>query len=58
MAFSVEQKTYHFDTENNKSIDLYKHFSVLTETKKSKISRIPRARSRPWRTLPGSTFLI
>lgn len=56
MAFSVEQKTYYFDTENNKSIDLYKHFSVLTETKKSKISRIPRARSHPWRTLTRSTF--
>lgn len=26
MAFSVEQKTYYFDTENNKDIDLYKHF--------------------------------
>lgn len=56
MAFSVEQKTYYFDTENKKAIDLYKHFSVLTETKKSKISRIPRARSHPWCTLTRSTF--
>lgn len=56
MAFSVEQKTYYFDTKNNKDIDLYKHFSVLTETKKSKISRIPRARSHPWQTLTRSTF--
>lgn len=56
MAFSVEQKIYHFDTENNQHIDLYKYFSVLTETKKSKISRIPRARSHPWRTLTRSTF--
>ncbi|EKK0131843.1 hypothetical protein PJ610_000721 [Salmonella enterica] len=42
MAFSVEQKTYYFDTENSKNIDFKGYFSVLTETKKSKISRIPR----------------
>lgn len=58
MPYDGEQKTYNFDTENNKHIDFKCYFSVLTETKKSKISRIPRPRSHPWRALPGSTFLI
>lgn len=58
MAFSVEQKMSHFDTENNKKIDFKGYFLVLTKTKKSKISLIPRPRCRPWRALSGSTFLI
>lgn len=56
MAFSVEQKIYHFDTKNNKLIDFKGYLSVLTDTKKSKNSRIPRARSHPWRALTRSTF--
>ncbi|HFE6338994.1 TPA: hypothetical protein ACF9XW_003690 [Salmonella enterica subsp. enterica serovar Newport] len=58
MAFSVEQKTGYFDTENNQHVDLYKYFSVLTETKKSKISRIPRPDAARGAPCPGVPFDI
>ncbi|EAP2647456.1 hypothetical protein D8V15_09590 [Salmonella enterica] len=33
-----------------------KSYNMMMMHEKSKMRRIPRARSRPWRTLPGSTF--
>ncbi|EJJ4275902.1 hypothetical protein VQ248_004413 [Salmonella enterica] len=33
-------------------------YNMMMMHEKSKMRRIPRPRSRPWRALPGSTFLI